>query len=137
MKYYLSFLIILFAFVGLVSSSKDKISSPLKIAQVSGILHEKKGDQDIMLVVEGKKINPSLFKQLVLKEEELSEIYFSKLICDYKKETEDYSYIKCLIDLSKIPKGFYKIAFFLYDNEKYKNSKIPPILYSEMKKRKN
>ena len=62
MKYYLSFLIILFAFVGLVSSSKDKISSPLKIAQVSGILHEKKGDQDIMLVVEGKKINPSFFQ---------------------------------------------------------------------------
>ena len=39
MKYYLSFLILLIAFIGLVSSLEDKNCLPFKLAQVSGILY--------------------------------------------------------------------------------------------------
>jgi len=74
MKYYLSFLILLIAFIGLVSSLEDKNSLPFTLAQVSGILYEKKSNQDIMLVIRGKKVTPSFFKQLVLTEEKQGEI---------------------------------------------------------------
>ena len=134
MKYYLSFLALFFAFVGLVSSSEDENSLHFKLVQVSGVLHEKKSNQEIMLVIQGKKIEPSFFKQLVLREEKQNEIYFSKLTCDYKEQIYDYSYIKCQINLSQIPGGFYKIALLFYDEEDYRNSLLPPLLILEEKK---
>ena len=133
MKYYLSFLALFFSFVGLASSSEDENSLHFKLVQVSGVLHEKKSNQEIMLVIQGKKIEPSFFKQLVLREEKQNEIYFSKLTCDYKEQIYDYSYIKCQIDLSQIPGGFYKIALVFYNEEDYRNSLLPPLLILEVR----
>ena len=55
MKYNLSFLILIYIFLGLVLSLEDRNSLPFKLAQASGILYEKKINQDIMLVVRGKR----------------------------------------------------------------------------------
>jgi hypothetical protein len=96
--------------------------------KTSGILHEKKDNQEIMLVTQGEKANPSLFKQLILKEEKTNELYFTRLTYYDKEEIYDYSYVNCTVDLSQIPKGFYKMALFFYGKENYKNNNLPPIL---------
>ena len=88
-----------------------------------------------MLVIRGKKVTPSFFKQLVLTDEKQGEIYISKLTCDNKKEIFDYSYIMCRIDLKKIPKGFYKIALLVYGIENYRNKNFPSILVLEDEKK--
>jgi hypothetical protein len=127
MKSYFSLLILLFAFVKIVSGLEED-NYPFKFVQASGILYEKKANQDIMFVAQGRKVNPYLLKQLVLREEKRNEIYFTKLNCQEKEEIYDYSYIKCKIDLSKIKKGFYKMAVFFYANDDYRNNELPPLL---------
>ena len=127
MKSYFSFLILLFAFVGLVSSSEED-NSPFRLVQASGILYEKKSSQDIIFIAQGKNINPYFLKQLVLREERLNEIYFARLNCQDKEEIYDYTYVKCKIDLSKIQKGFYKMAVIFYANEDCRNNNLPPLL---------
>ena len=127
MKSYFSFLILLFAFVGLVSSSEED-NSPFRLVQASGVLYEKKSSQDIIFIAQGKNINPYFLKQLVLREERLNEIYFARLNCHDKEEIYNYTYVKCKIDLSKIQKGFYKMAVIFYANEDCRNNNLPPLL---------
>ena len=112
MKSFFSFLILLLAFVNLVSNSE--VTYPLTLVHISGIFHEKKANQEMTLLTQGEKANPSLFKQLVLKEERTNELYFTRLTCFDKEEIYNYSYVNCTIDLSQIPAGFYKILIYYF-----------------------
>ena len=132
MKYNISFLIILFSSIVLASSSKVE-KSPFNIAQVSGVLYEKRNQQDIMLITSRTNINPFDIEQAVIKPEEEETVYLSQLKCDYKKETKANSYIKCKIDLSNVPGGFYKIILLFYKNEHYAINNMPPFLVLENK----
>ena len=127
MKINLSFLILLFASIGLNSSSKDE-NSPLNIAQVSGLLYEKRSQQDIMLIIPRTKINPFDIEQVVIEQEEEKTVYLSQLKCDYKKEKNGNSYVKCKIDLSNVPSGFYKIILLFYKNKHYAIHNMLPFL---------
>jgi hypothetical protein len=104
-KIYLSSLFLLFAFIGLVSSSKGE-QSPLNIAQVSGLLYERRSQQDIMLIIPRTNINPFDIEQVVIEQEEEKAVYLSQLKCDYKKEKNENSYVKCKIDLSNVPSDY-------------------------------
>ena len=132
MKSYISFLILLLSFVNLASCSE--LTSPFTLVQASGVLREKQDNQEMTLLTQGEKANPSLFKQLVLKEERTNELYFTRLTCFDKEEIYDYSYVNCTIDLSKIPAGFYKITLFFYNNQDYKYNDLPPLLIHGDKK---
>ena len=124
MKYYFSLL--LFAFLGLVSSQNDTF--PLDIAQVSGLLHERQDKQDAILIFPQTNINPSSIKHIVIKKEGSYETYPLNFVCDYKKELYPNSFVKCKIDLSKVPQGFYKIIILIYDTEHYRINNLPPFL---------
>ena len=127
MKINLSSLFLLFAFIGLVSSSKGE-KSPLNIAQVSGLLYEKRSQQDIMLIIPRTNINPFDIEQVVIEQEEEKAVYLSQLKCDYKKEKNENSYVKCKIDLSNVPSGFYKIILLFYKKEHYAIHNMLPFL---------
>lgn len=132
MKYNLSFLILLFSFIVLASSSKYE-KKPLNIAQVSGVLYEKRNRQDIMLITSRTNINPFDIEQAVIKPEEEETVYLSQLKCDYKKEKDANSYVKCKIDLSNVPSGFYKIILLFYKNEHYEIHNMLPFFVLENK----
>jgi hypothetical protein len=132
MKSFFSFLILLLAFVNLVSNSE--VTYPFTLVHISGIFHEKQANQEMTLLTQGEKANPSLFKQLVLKEERTNELYFTRLTCFDKEEIYNYSYVNCTIDLSQIPAGFYKVTLFFYNNQDYKNNNMPPLLIHGDKK---
>ena len=68
MKYNFSFLILFFALINLSSCAEDE-DSFLNLIQVSGILYEKKDQQDTMLVFSRTKINPLGIKQVIIKNE--------------------------------------------------------------------
>ncbi len=126
MKYYFS--ILLFAFIGLVSSSRNNDTFPSDIAQVSGLLYEKQANQDIMLIFPQTNINPSSIKHIIIKKERNYDTYPLNLVCDYKKELYPNSFVKCKIDLSKVPQGFYKIIILIYDTEHYRVNNLLPFL---------
>ena len=130
MKYYFSLL--LFAFIGLVSSSSNNDTFPLDIAQVSGLLYENQDKQNIMLIFTQTYINPSSIKNVIIKEEGTANVYPLSLVCDYKKELYPNSFVKCQIDLSSVPKGFYKIILLIYGTDYYKiNNKLPFLIIGE------
>ena len=130
MKYYFSLL--LFVFIGLVSSKND--TYPLDIAQVSGILYENKDKQDVMLIFPQTNINPSSINHVIIKEEGSPNVYPLNLACDSKKELYPNSFVKCQIDLSSVPKGFYKIILLIYGNEHYRiSNRLPFLILGEEK----
>ena len=135
MKYYLS--ILLFAFIGLVSSYSNNDTFPIDIAQVSGLLYQYKAQQDVMLIFPQTNINPSSIKHVVIKVEGSFDIYPLNLVCNYKKELYPNSFVKCQIDLSKVPQGFYKVILLMYGSEHYKiEQKIPFLVLGEGKPEK-
>ena len=83
MKYNFSFLILLLALINLSQCSEDE-NSILNLIQVSGILYEKKDQQDTWLVFSRTKINPLGIKQVIIKNEEEMTIYPAKINCDFK-----------------------------------------------------
>ena len=90
MKYYFSLL--LFAFLGLVSSQNDTF--PLDIAQVSGLLHERQDKQDAILIFPQTNINPSSIKHIIIKQERSPNVYPLNLVCNSTKELHPYSFVK-------------------------------------------
>ena len=78
MKCNLLFLILFFSLTNFYSCAEDE-NSHFNIAQVSGILYEKKSQQDVMIVFQRTNINPSSIKQIIIKNEEKMEIYPIKL----------------------------------------------------------
>ena len=72
-----------------------------------------------MLIFPQTNINPSSIKHIVIKKEGSYETYPLNLVCDYKKELYPNSFVKCKIDLSKVPQGNYKIIILIYDTEHY------------------
>ena len=124
MKYYFSLL--LFAFLGLVSSQNDTF--PLDIAQVSGLLHERQDKQDAILIFPQTNINPSSIKHIIIKQEGSPNVYPLNLVCNSTKELHPYSFVKCQIDLSTVPKGFYKVILLIYGTEHYKINNLIPFL---------
>ena len=128
MKYFFSLL--LFAFLGLVSSNNDTF--PLDIAQVSGILYENKDKQDVMLIFPQTNINPSSIQHVIIQQEQTPNVYPLNLVCDNKKELYPNSFVKCKIDLTNVPKGFYKIILLIYGTEHYKiNNRLPFLILGE------
>ena len=126
MKYNFSFLILLSALINLSSCSEDE-DSLLNLIQVSGILYEKKDQQDTMLVFSRTKINPLGSKKVIIKNEEEMTIYPAKIKCDYKLLIlRNYSYATCKIDLTNVPSGFYRIIFLFYNNMHYKIKNMVP-----------
>lgn len=109
MKFNLSLSILLFTLVSLSSCSEDE-NSLMNIVQVSGLLYEKKSQQDIILVSSRTNLEPTGFKQVIIKNEEKMDIFPTPIKCDYKSlNLPFYQYIKCKIDLEKVPSGFYRI----------------------------
>ena len=106
-------------------------NSHFNIAQVSGILYEKKSQQDVMIVFSRTNINPSSIKKVIIKNEEKMEIYPIKLTCDYKKEILFNTYVKCSIDLTNVPGGLYKIILLIYNNMHHSINNMLPFLVLE------
>ena len=130
MKCNLLFLILFFALTNLYSCAEDE-NSHFNIAQVSGILYEKRNQQDVMIVFPRTNINPSSIKQVIIKNEEKMEIYPIKLNCDYKKEILFNTYVKCTIDLTNVPSGLYKIILLIYNNMHHTINNMLPFLVLE------
>ena len=129
--------ILLFAFIGLVSSYINNDTFPIDIAQVSGLLHEYTAKQDVMFIFPQTNINPSSIKHVVIKVEGSYDIYPLNIVCNYKKELYPNSFVKCQIDLSNVPQGFYKVILLIYGTEHYKiNHNLPFLILGEEKPEK-
>ena len=81
-----------------------------------------------MLIFQQTNINPSSIKHVIIKEEGTANIYPLSLVCDYKKELYPNSFVKCQIDLSSVPKGFYRIIILIYGIDYYKINNLLPFL---------
>lgn len=126
MKFNLSLSILLFTLVSLSSCSEDE-NSLMNIVQVSGLLYEKKSQQDIILVSSRTNLEPTGFKQVIIKNEEKMDIFPTPIKCDYKSlNLPFYQYMKCKIDLEKVPSGFYRIILITYKGFNLDNKNMIP-----------